>query len=103
MMNLFKLFFKLFALAHNLHDILISFTVDSLIKVGKQICGAENAFFSCYKGNKKGLSHFMKILAWNKTERKVKTFVLNIDVVEGTLEGCTEAIKHSTDNVAHRL
>jgi hypothetical protein len=60
----FKLFSKSFALAHNLRGILISFAVDSLIKVGNQIHGADNAFLSCNKGNKKGLSHFVKILSW---------------------------------------
>ena len=37
----------------------------------------------------------MKILLWwDKTEKKVQTFVLDIDASEGTLEGCAEAIKH---------
>jgi hypothetical protein len=52
----FKLFSKSFALARNLRDILISFTVDSLIQVGNQTHGAENVFLSCDKGKKKGLS-----------------------------------------------
>jgi hypothetical protein len=91
----FNLFSKSFASAHNLRDILISFAADSLIEVGNQICGAENVFLSCNKGNKKGLSHFVKILSWwDKIEKKVQTFVLDIDASEGTLEGCDEAIQH---------
>ncbi len=43
----FKLFSKSFAPARNLRDILISFAVDSLIKVGNQIHGAENVLLSC--------------------------------------------------------
>jgi hypothetical protein len=89
----FKLFSKSFALAHNLRDILILFAVDSLIEVGNQIHGAENVFLSCDKGNKKELSHFVKILSWlDLTEKKVQTFVLDIDASEGTLEGCMEAM-----------
>ncbi len=86
----FKLFSKSFASARNLRDILISFAVDSLNEVGNQIHGAENVFLSCDKGNKKGLSHFVKILSrWDKTERTDQTCVLNIDASEGTSEGCT--------------
>jgi hypothetical protein len=91
----FNLFSKSFASSHNLRDILISFAVDSLIEAGNQICGAENVFLSCDKENKKGLSHFVKILSWwDKIEKKVQTFVLDIDASEGTLEGCAEAIQH---------
>ena len=91
-----SLFSKSFASAHNLRDILISFAVDSLIEVGNQIRGADNVFLSCDKGNKKGLSHFVKILSWwDRTQKKVQTFVLDIDASEGTSEGCAEAIKHS--------
>jgi hypothetical protein len=100
----FNLFSKSFASAHNLRDILISFTVDSLIKVGNQICGAENVFLPCDKGNKKGLSHFVKILSWwDKIEKKVQTFVLDIDASEVTSEGCAEAIQHSMKNVHNTI
>jgi hypothetical protein len=96
----FKLFSKSFASARNLRDILISFAVDSLIEVGNQIHGADNVFLSCNKGNKKGLSHFVKILSWwDKTEKKAQTFVLDIDASEGTSEGCAEAIQHSMKKV----
>jgi hypothetical protein len=96
----FKLFSKSFASARNLRGILISFTVDSLVKVGNHIHGEDNVFLSCDKGNKKGLSHFVNILSWwDKTEKKVQIFVLDIDVSEGTLEGCAEAIQHSMKKV----
>jgi hypothetical protein len=58
----FKLFSKSFASTRNLRDILILFAVDSLIEVGDQIHEADNTFLSCNKGNKKGLSHFLKNL-----------------------------------------
>ena len=46
----------------------------------------------------------MKILWWwDKTERKVKTFILDIDASEGTLEGCAEAIKHSMKKVNNTI
>jgi hypothetical protein len=91
----FTLFSKSFASARNLRDILILFAVDSLIEVSDQIHRAEDYFLSCDKGNKKGLSHFVKILLWwDKTEKKVQTFVPDIDVSKGTSEGCVEAILH---------
>jgi hypothetical protein len=96
----FKLFSKSFASAHNLRGMLISYAVDSLIEVRNQIRGADNVFLSCDKGNKKGLSHFMKILSWwDKARKKVETFVLDIDASKGTSEGCAEAIKHSMKKV----
>jgi hypothetical protein len=96
----FKLFSKSFASARNLRAILISFAVYSLIEVGNQIHGADNVFLSCNKGNKKELSHFVKILLWwDKTEKKIQTFVLDIDTSEGTSEGCAEAIQHSMKKV----
>jgi hypothetical protein len=37
---------------------------------------------------------------WDKTEKKVQIFVLDIDVSGGMLEGCcTEAIQHSMKKV----
>jgi hypothetical protein len=100
----FNLFSKSFASAHNLRDILISFAVDSLIEVGNQICGAQNVFLSCDRGNKEGLSHFVKILSWwDKIEKKVQTLVLDIDGSEGTSEGCAEAIQHSIKKVHNAI
>jgi hypothetical protein len=78
--------------------------VDSLIEVRNQICGADNDFLSCDKGNKKGLSHFVKILSWwDKTRKKVKAFVLDIDASEGTSEGCAEATKNPMKKVNDRI
>ena len=90
------LFSESFASAHNLGDALISSAVDSLIEIGNEICGAHNVFMSCDKGNKKGLSHFIKILSWwDEVQKQVKTFALDIDASEGTSKGCAEAIQHS--------
>jgi hypothetical protein len=96
------LFSKSFASAHNLRDTLISSAVDSLIEIGNQINLADNVFMSCDKGNKKGLGHFLKILSWwDKVEKQVQTFVLDIDASEGTSEGCAEAIEHSMKKLNH--
>jgi hypothetical protein len=98
------LFSKSFASAHNLRDIVISSAVDSLIEIGNEICGADNVFMSCDKGNKKGLSHFVKILSWwDRVQKQVKTFVLDIDASEGTSEGCAEAIQHSMKKLNNTL
>jgi hypothetical protein len=83
---------------------LISSAVDSLIKIGNQIHLADDVFMSCNKGNKKGLSHFVKILSWwDKVEKQVQTFVLDIDASEGTSEGCAEAIEHSMKKLNHAI
>jgi hypothetical protein len=96
------LFSQSFASAHNLRDMLISSAVDSLIEIGNQIHLADNVFVSCDKGNKKGLSHFVKILScWDKVEKEVQTFVLDVDASEGTSEGCAEAIEHSMKKLNH--
>jgi hypothetical protein len=96
------LFSKSFASARNLRDMLISSAVDSLIEIGNQIHLADNVFMSCDKGNKKGLSHFVKILSWwDKVEKQVQTFVLDVDASEGTSEGCAEAIEHSMKKLNH--
>jgi hypothetical protein len=61
-------------------------------------------FLSCDKGNKKGPRHFVKILSWwDKIEKKVQTFVLDIDASEGTSEGCAEAIQHSMKKVHNTI
>jgi hypothetical protein len=83
---------------------LISSAVDSLIKIGNQIHLANNAFMSCDKGNKKGLSHFVKILSWwDKIQEKVQTFVLDVDASEGTSKGCAKAIEHSMKKLNHMI
>jgi hypothetical protein len=78
-------------------NILVAFAGDSLMEIGKQINGAEHVLLSCNKANKKGLSQFVKILSWrDKTQKKhVEPFILDINMSEGTLGGCTEATKHS--------
>jgi hypothetical protein len=96
------LFSKSFASAHNLRDMLISSAVSSLIEIGNQIQLADNVFMSCDKGNKKGLSHFGQILSWwDKVEKQVQTFVLDIHPSKGTSEGCAEAIEHSMKKLNH--
>jgi hypothetical protein len=98
------LFSKSFVSAHNLRDMLISSAVDSLIEIGNQIQLADDVFMSCNEGNKKGLSHFVKVLSWcDKVEKQVQTFVLDIDASEGTSEGCAEAIEHSIKKLNHAI
>jgi hypothetical protein len=97
-------FSKSFASAHNLRDMLISSAVDSLIEIGNQIHPADIVFMSCDKGNKKGISHFVKILSlWDTVEKQVQTIVLDIDASEGTSEGCAEAIEHSMKKLNHAI
>jgi hypothetical protein len=68
-----KLFSKSFASADNLHDILILYAVDSLIEVEKTRFVEQIMISYHVIRNKKGLSHFIKILSyWDKHGRRLK-------------------------------
>ena len=44
-------------------------------------------YFACDKGNKKGISHFVKYIAyWSAKEKRVKKALLDIDALVGTSE-----------------
>ena len=47
-----------------LREILISSAVDCLVDLSDELQKVDHVFLSCDKGNKKGLSHFVKILSW---------------------------------------
>jgi len=55
-------------------------------------------YLACDKGNKKGVSHFVKILAWWEGHRVV-TQLLDIDASGGTSEECADAIEASMNKL----
>jgi len=65
------------------------------MSLGKQI-RTKRVYLACDKGNKKGVSHFIKYLAWFDFEQmQVKKQLLDMDASDGTSEDCAYAIKHS--------
>jgi len=55
-------------------------------------------YIACDKGNKKGVSHFVKILAWWESNR-IMTQFLDIDASGGTSEECADAIEASMNKL----
>jgi len=53
-------------------------------------------YLACDKGNKKGVSHFVKCLCWfDFNQMKVIKQMTDMDASDGTSEDCAIAIKHS--------
>ena len=52
----------------------------------------QKIFMACDKGNKKGVSHFVKVLSWWERSGKVGVRLLNIDGSGGTSSDCADAI-----------
>ena len=97
--DLSQLDFKCFPSQATLRQKLIEYAVDCLIILADAINDSK-IFITCDKGNKKGLGHFVKVLAWwNSISQKVQTFVLDIDVSDGSSSKCADAIAHSMKKV----
>ena len=57
-------------------------------------------YIACDKGNKKGISHFVKYLAyWCRKTKRVKKIMLDVDASAGTSDGCAEAVDHSLKKI----
>jgi hypothetical protein len=84
-----------------LRDLVFSLAAECIYELGKRVNGLL-VFLSCDKGNKKGVSHFVKILSWYdaKTKSVVKQ-LLDIDASEGTTEDCGDAIAASLKKVGN--
>ena len=53
-------------------------------------------YIACDKGNKKGISHFVKYLTyWCKKSGRVRKALLDIDASGGSSAACAEAVDHS--------
>ena len=85
---------------NTLKDILIDFAVDCLVDLCEELKSTTHVFFAGDKGNKKGVSHFVKVLSWwDIATNAVRTFILDIDGSEGTSEACADAIQHSLKKI----
>jgi hypothetical protein len=83
-----------------LRTMLFDYAAEKLVELGKKLKDIPYTYLSCDKGNKKGVSHFVKVLSWwDPILKKVRTFILDIDASEGSSEGCADAIKHSLKKV----
>jgi len=70
---------------------LLQATHDTLLLAQK--LSNKRIYLACDKGNKKGIGHFVKILAWcNATKRVVETQMLDIDAAGGSSIECAKAI-----------
>ena len=88
---------------HKLRTILIEFAVDCLLLLSDKVAG-KVIFMTCDKGNKKGLGHFVKVPSWwNSIQKKVETFILDIDVSDGTSSACADAIVNSMKKLNNHL
>ena len=66
----------------------------------KEIDEAVKLYIASDKGNKKGLSHLVKILSWwCKNKNKVAFWTLDIDVADGTSEATAKAIDASMKKI----
>ena len=57
-------------------------------------------YIACDKGNKKGISHFVKYITyWCRKRNRVKKVLLDCDASAGTSEACAEAVSHSMNKI----
>ena len=58
---------------------------------------------ACNKGNKQGISHFVKFLAyWCEKEKRVKKVLLNVNASADTSKACAEAVDHSLKKLIYQ-
>jgi hypothetical protein len=76
-----------------LRDVMYSFAAENILELGQKLKG-KYVFLGCDKGNKKGVTHFVKVLSWFDGTKVLKQ-CLDIDASEGTTEDCANAINAS--------
>jgi len=59
----------------------------------------QKIFMACDKGNKQGVSHFVKVLSWWERSGKVGVGFLDIDGSGGTSSDCADAIRVSMNKL----
>jgi hypothetical protein len=92
-------FFTAFPSETYLRDLVFSFAAENIYQLGARVEDT-HVFLSCDNGNKKGGSHFVKILSWYdpKTMCVVKQ-LLDIDASGGLTDDCADAIAASLNKV----
>jgi hypothetical protein len=83
-----------------LREMLFSFAAQVIFVLRNKLSNIRQVFLACDKGNKKGISHFVKILSWYDTKTKsVMKQLLDIDASESTTNECADAIVASLKKV----
>jgi hypothetical protein len=84
-----------------LQDLVFDYAAENIYQLGARVKDTQ-VFLSCDKGNKKGDSHFVKILSWYdpKTKHVVKQ-LLDIDASGGLTDDCADAIAASLKKVGN--
>jgi hypothetical protein len=92
-------FSKSFASETSLRELVFSFAAENMYQLGVKVKGLQ-IFLACDKGNKKGVSHFVKMLSWyDKRTYKVVHQLLDIDASEGATEDCADGIAASLKKI----
>jgi len=68
------------------------------ISMGRKLSG-KRMYLSCDKGNKRGVSHFIKLLSWWNATGRVDVQVLDIDGSGGATTDCALAIQASINKL----
>jgi hypothetical protein len=84
-----------------LRDLVFNFAAENVYQLGARVKDT-HVFLSCDKGNKKGVTHFVKILSWYdpKTTCVVKQ-LLDIDASGVLTDGCADAMAASLNKVGN--
>jgi hypothetical protein len=92
-------FFKSYPSETYLRDLVFAFAAENMYHLGEKIKNVR-VFLSCDKGNKRGISHFVKILSWyDRKSFSVTKQLLDIDASEGTTDDCGDAIAASLKKI----
>ena len=96
-----SLYSKSFASESWLRNRVFMFAAENIYQLGIKI-KAIQVFLSCDKGNKKGVSHFVKILSWyDTTTKSVVKQLLDIDGSDGKTVECAHAIAVSLKKIGN--
>jgi hypothetical protein len=94
-------FAKSFPSETYLWDLVFDYAAENIYQLGARVKNTQ-VFLSCDKGNKKGVSHFVKILSWyNPKTKYVVKQLLDIDASGGLTDDCADAIAASLKKVGH--
>lgn len=79
-----------------IQDLVTDVAVDNILLTRQSIRKNNNIFFPCDKGNKKGNKNLSKIISWfDVDERKVKTFLLDVNCTDESSNKIADAVGHS--------
>jgi hypothetical protein len=92
-------FSKSFPSESYLRDLVFSFAAENMYQLSIKLAN-KKIFLACDKGNKKGISHFVKVLSWYDPDTiSVKKQLLDIDASGGQTQECGDAIAASLKKI----